>query len=70
MEVIHNLKKTGIDITKKIYECSICANLFNWGPGTWWFGSYSDMESKPENIIYCCSEGCKKEFENQLKLQE
>lgn len=47
-----------VDIKKNIYKCSNCGNLFNWGDGCSWHGSYAQLENEPEKVIYCCSEKC------------
>jgi hypothetical protein len=62
MKAIKPIK--GIDRNKKIYECSICENWFNWGEGSTWFGSLKTMEDSPEKLIYCCSSKCKQQHES------
>jgi len=60
MKVIHNMNKIGLDLSKKIYECSVCGKLFNWDINSSWYGSEKDAEEHPEKIKYFCSDQCAK----------
>ena len=67
MKVIHNISKSNLDTSKKIYTCSNCNELFNWSDQSLWFGSYKDLENNPNRIIYCCSDKCRIELGDNPK---
>jgi endogenous inhibitor of DNA gyrase (YacG/DUF329 family) len=59
MKITYDASKQKIDTGKKIYTCSTCDNLFNWGKDSTWYGSYKMMEDQPHKIKYFCSSKCK-----------
>ena len=58
MEVVYNKTKTKLDLSKRIYECSSCGELFNWDDNSTWYGSYKQLEEEPEKIKYYCNVRC------------
>jgi len=54
-----------LDIEKVIYKCSCCDRLFNWGKGTFWYGSLKDMDEDKSKLKYACSDKCKEKLENE-----
>ena len=59
-------KPKHLDSTKKIYECSNCKNLFNWGNESFWNGSINDLENDPKKIVYACSDKCRIELGDKV----
>lgn len=33
-----SFKQEGLNVNKKIWECSICGNLYNWNKESMWYG--------------------------------
>lgn len=62
MKIKYSIKQSGLDVNKKIYECSVCENLFNWDGKSSWFGSDLESEEHPERIKYFCSPECFKKW--------
>ena len=58
MKVEYNIKQEGLDVNKRIYECSVCGKLFNWTDISSWYGSDKEMKEYPETIKYFCSDEC------------
>lgn len=60
MELVYNAKKSGVDLSKKVYTCSVCGEPFNWGINSWYKIQIMDIDTMPwENILYACSNNCK-----------
>jgi endogenous inhibitor of DNA gyrase (YacG/DUF329 family) len=59
MKIYYSAYHEGLDVNKKIYECSECGKLFNWDEQSSWFGSDYDIKNCPEKIKYFCSDKCK-----------
>lgn len=67
MEIVHNLKELGLDLNKKVYECSSCGKLFNWSEQSEWYGTLKDMDENPKKLKYSCSPVCKAELQKVFK---
>lgn len=65
MKVTHNIEKSGLDRTKKIYTCSNCDKLFNWNNESSWYGSDKEFEETPDRIKYYCSNKCSNTQSNE-----
>lgn len=68
MKIVYDKNESKIDTSKKIYECSICESLFNWGGGSSRFGSYKIAEECPDKLKYFCSKSCESKFVKSKKL--
>lgn len=66
MEVIHNKNKLGLNTERKIYACSVCYKLFNWGNESYWYGSIKQMDLDPSKLTFACSEKCKIKHEKTI----
>lgn len=69
MKVIKQDTST-LDLSKKIYRCSICSNVFNWERGkSSWYGSMKAQEDgKP--LVYYCSSECKEKHLPKKKKED
>jgi endogenous inhibitor of DNA gyrase (YacG/DUF329 family) len=59
--------KNQLDTSKRIYQCAVCGEYFNWNKESMWYGSDWQVEHKPERIKYFCSKKCISIWRNQGK---
>jgi len=50
--------KNDLDPHKKVYQCFICNESFNWNKGSSWYGSMRQMDEDPNSVKCFCSEKC------------
>lgn len=66
MKIVHNINKTGLDTSRKIYKCSICDKLFNWDKNSSWHGTLRQMDDDPRKLTYFCSDKCQNKYKKSL----
>lgn len=57
--------------TPRAYTCTVCGAIGFWkdkrrGFDWSWYGSYALHDSCPDDIIFCCSESCRKDASKNI----
>jgi len=68
MEVIYSAARLGLDLNKKIYECSVCKKMFNWDANCSWYGSLKQYDEDPSKLIVVCSDNCKNKYDDSKRV--
>jgi len=63
MKKVFDIRDNGLDLSKKVYECSNCNVLFNWSKNSQWFGTWKEWD-EGKIKTFACSEKCVLEIEN------